>query len=327
MAEWTDALPDRGIGAFHTPAALSVLDDHAPGRMELVGAFKGDRPTALLPLFVRDPPVGQLVTSPPPGMGVPRLGPVLMSASPKRRKRERVNRKFAELVVEEFDLNGAMTLFTMACHDGFSDPRPFGWNGFRVETRFTYRIDLADRDVDDVLGAASKSLRREVRDGRELDVTVTRGGTDALRQVYRETTDRYAEQGRDLPMTWPYVRDLFEALGEMARVYVVRGPDGDYLTGITVIYSPEAATFWQGGSRTIHEGVAVNSLLHVAIMEDVIGDPPRDSVEAYDLYGANTERLCQYKSKFGGELVPYYAVDSGGYRMRIAEMAYELVVR
>ncbi|RLM54045.1 GNAT family N-acetyltransferase [Halobellus sp. Atlit-31R] len=327
IAEWADALPATGTEVFHSPEALSVLDDHAPGRMELLGGFKGDRPTALLPVFVREPVVGRIVTSPPPGMGVPRLGPIVMPASPKRRKREQVNQRFAELVIEEFDLGASTTLFSMACHAGFEDPRPYGWADFDVGTRFTYRLDLDGHDPEEVLSNASKSLRREINDARELDVAVEREGVESLRRTFDGTKARYEEQDKTFPQSWPYVRDLYESLGDRARVYAVRDSEGDFLTGMTVLYSDEDAYFWQGGSRTVHEGVAVNSLLHWRVVEDIVDDPPMPSVRGYDLHGANTERLCRYKSKFGGELVPYHVVETDGYRMDLAKSAYERVLR
>ncbi|WP_418280223.1 GNAT family N-acetyltransferase [Halorubrum sp. DTA98] len=325
LREWDDALPETGIEAFHTPDALSVLDDHTASDLQLVGGFKGERPVALLPVFVQSLPIGTVVTSPPPGMGVPRLGPVMMPASPKQRKREKVFRTFTNLVVDEFGLDGYGTLSKITCRTGFEDPRPYVWKDLSLDTKFTYRLDVSESDPDDLLRQASKSLRREVRDATELDVTVTREGIDAARHVFEQTRDRYAEQDRPFSQEWSYVRDLYRALGEMARVYVARSDDGEFLTGVTVFYSPDAAYFWQGGGRTVHDGVAVNSLIHWRILEEIATDPPRDTVTAYDLYGANTERLCRYKSKFGAELVPYYSVGTAGYRMTIAERLYELV--
>jgi len=327
LSEWDSALPKTGFEVFHFPEALSVLDDHTPGRMELFGGFKGDRPTALLPVFIREPAVGRLVTSPPPGLGVPRLGPILMPASPKRRKQEKVNQTFAELVIDELNLAAPTTLLSMVCHARFCDPRPFGWADFDVGTRFTYRLDLEEQQPESVLTDASKSLRREVNDAREMDLSVEREGIDAVKRIFEDTRDRYAEQGETFPQTWPYVRDLFEALGEYARVYVVRDGGGRFLTGVTVLYSPEDAYFWQGGSRTVHDGVAVNSLLHWHVIDDVINDPPVDTVRFYDLHGANTERLCRYKSKFGGDLIPYHSVNTSGLRMDVAKRVYERFVR
>lgn len=334
-SEWADALPTGGIEPFHASAALEVLAEHVAGDLHLLGAFKGDRPVALLPLFEQEKTlggsrtVGRLLVSPPPGMAVPRLGPVLMPASPKRSKREKLNREFAELVLEETDADGRSTLFRMTGNTDYSDPRPYVWNDFDVETLWTYRLDVGDRDPDALLKDASKSLRREIGDARDLEVTVEREGIDGARGIYEETRKRYAEQGKELSVSWPYVRDLVEAMlaTDRARVYVARDAADRFLTGITVLYSDDAGYFWQGGAKHIHEGVAVNSLVHWTIVEDIAEDPPRETVDTYDLLGANTERLCRYKAKFGAELTPYFTVETSGVRMTAAKKAYELVAR
>ena len=327
LSEWDDALPTEGIGVFHTAEALSVLDDHTKSDLVLLGGFNGDRPVALLPLFVRSLPAGRVVTSPPPEKNIPRLGPVMMPASPKARKQEQLNREFAEAVVDEMELDRPLTLFRMICRPEFDDPRPYGWTDMEVGVDFTYRLDLTESTPDDLLKAASKSLRREVGDGAELDVTVERGGIESARRVFEATRERYESQGVTMPTEWPYVRDLIHTLDDRARVYVVRSDDGEFLTGITVLYSPSEAYFWQGGGLTVHDGVAVNSLLHWRILEDIHTDPPTETVQRYDLYGANTPRLCEYKSKFGGDLVPYYSVTTDGLPMALAERVYEFAVR
>jgi len=324
---WADALPTSGVEVFHDPAALSVLGEHASGDLELYAGYKGEQPIALLPVVVRRRAVGTTVLSPPPGLGVPRLGPVLMPTSPKRRKQEKVNREFTERVTGAIGVESPTTLFRMVCGAAYADPRPYVWSDFDVATEFTYRLDVASRSLSDVRASFSKSLRREIGDAEELDVTVSREGLDGAKAVYEDTRDRYREQGRGFPLTWAYVRDLLGALSDRARVYVARDAGGAFVGGITVLYSPDAAYFWQGGARSVHEGVSVNSLLHWRVIEDVAEDPPLSSVTAYDLMGANTERLCRYKSKFGADLVPYYTVETKGKPMGVAKRAYQLVAR
>lgn len=325
LAEWQDALPDAGYEPFHETAVLSVLEDHIEAEVHLLGGFKGERPVALLPLFVKSFPVGKIVTSPLPGMGIPQLGPIMMPASPKQRKREKVSRTFVEQVVDTYDLEDFTTLFTMSCRPAFEDPRQYVWSGLALDTKFTYQIDVSGRDVDELSAAASKSLRREIRDADDLGIDVRQEGTDALKRVYVQTRERYAEQGKSFTLPWGYVRDLYEALDDRARVYVARSEDDEFQTGVTVFYSPGTAYFWQGGGRTVHDGVAVNSRIHWQIVEDLVEDPALESVTSYDMVGANTERLCQYKSKFGGELVPYYVLETSGYRMNVAKALYDLV--
>ena len=325
--EWGAALPADGIELFHQPAALDVLADHVDGDLELYGGFKGDQPVGLLPVVVDSKLLGTAITSPPPSMNVPRLGPVVMPTSPKQRKRESVNTAFTEAVLEELEAEGSLSLVRMVCNSRYLDPRPYDWAEYDLTPQFTYRLDLADTTPDETMAAFSSSLRREIRSARDLDVTVNVEGVDGARAIYEATRERYAEQDRAFPIEWAYVRDLVTALGDRARPYVVRGPDGEFLGGITALYSPDDAYFWQGGTRTSYEGVSLNSLVHWRIVGDILTDEALSSVTGYDLMGANTERLCRYKSKFGADLVPYYVVESNGIGMDVAKATYSTLKR
>ncbi|MDS0258508.1 GNAT family N-acetyltransferase [Haloarcula sp. S1CR25-12] len=326
LSEWAETLPDTGYEVFHTPAALSAIEAHTDGELRLFGGFKGEQPVGLLPVVEQSRAVGRTVMSPPPAMNVPRLGPIVMPTSPKQRKRERVNRKFVEAVLAELNTDGPMSLVRLLTMCGYTDPRPFLWADFDLKTKYTYLVDLADTDPDSVLASFSKSLRRDVRNARESDVTVDAEGMAATRTVFERTRDRYAEQDRGFPLSWEYVSDLVAGLDDRARTYVARGPDGEFLSGVTALFGPDMAYFWQGGTRAEHD-VAVNSLLHWRIIEDVLTDPTFERVGAYDLMGANTERLCDYKGKFAGELVPYYAVETDSPAMNLAKSAFSAVKR
>ncbi|WP_323192754.1 GNAT family N-acetyltransferase [Halostella sp. PRR32] len=325
LDQWADALPSGGFDVFHTPEALRVLDDHAPGTMTLLGGFKGQQSVALFPAFVRKRSVGRAVTSPPPSMSVPHMGPIINPNSPKQRKREKLNRKFARGVLDELDASSAQTLFRVVTTPGYGDPRPFDWADLSVEPGFTYRLHLDGRSLDDVMSSFSSSLRRDIRKAKESDAEISVEGVTAARTVFDRMVNRYDENDDTLPITWPFMRDLVDALDDRCRVYVVRTPDGEFLSGIVTLFSNDTAYFWQGGARADYDGVSVNSLLHWAIIEDIVEDPELDSVHQYDLVGANTERLCKYKAKFGAQLHPYYVVESAGPSMEIAKRAYQLV--
>jgi hypothetical protein len=324
LSEWDDALPGDGFEVFHLADALEVLDEHAAGNLRLYGGFKGDQPVALLPTFVRRMGVGRAVTSPPPSMAVPRLGPLVMPNSPKQRKRESVNRRFVEGVMDDLGVDGSMSVCRILCPLTYDDPRPFRWGELELQPSFTYVL-AAEGPADDLMGSFSKSLRRELRSLIDSDVTVGVEDHDAARTVYDDVAARYAEQGEEFGPTWEYVSDLVSALGARARVYVARAPDGRYLSGVIALYSNDAAYYWLGGSRASYDNDSVNSLVHWAILRDLLSDPPVDAVSRYDLVGANTERLCRYKAKFGGEVVPYFVVESPGKSMDLAKRAYRFV--
>lgn len=321
--EWSRALPSSGFEVFHAPEALKVVADHADGDCRLYAARKGQETIGLLPVFVNDRVVGKTVTSPPPGLSVPRLGPLLMPNSPKRGKRERLNKSLIKEVLDDVAVDEPTTLFRTLTPLGYDDPRPLAWNDLSIEPRFTYVVDLEGvSDIEDRWSSFSKSLRSEMRKLDELDVTIADEGRDGAHRIYQELRDRYREQSEDPPSKWSFVTDVVTALEDRSRAYVARDSTGRYLGGILVIYSNDRAYFWLGGVRNSYENVSVNTLVHRRIMDDIISDPELEPIQEYDLFGANTERLCEYKAKFDGDLAQYYVAESSGIGMTAAKTTY-----
>lgn len=321
LDEWGQRLPSSGFDVFHRPEALAAMDDHTDAAMYLLGAFKGEEPVGLLPVFVQKNVIGSVVYSPPPSMGIPYGGPLLLASSPKRRKIERVNREFTRTVLEELGAESRFSLFRMLGCPAYTDPRPFRWAGQRIETRFTYVLEVPE-EPDQLLGRFSSDLRSEIKNLRDSDLQVSVGGEAATRRVTRDVISRYEEQGESAPITPGYVCDLVESLGAYARTYIARDAAGNYRGGVIVLFSNDTACYWQGGVSSTYEGYSVNSLLHWRVVQDIANDSPVESVNRYDLIGANVERLSNYKAKFNPDLVPYYLVESSGPGMTVAKTAY-----
>lgn len=323
--EWGDALPASGFEVFHLPSALEVIDDHTNGECRLYAAKKGQETIGLLPLFLQERRVGQVALSPPPGLSIPRLGPLLMPNSPKRRKREQLNETLGEAVLEDVGADESTSLFRMGCPLGYSDPRPYVWNELSVQPKFTYVVDIADCDsFEELMTGFSKSLRNKMRRLPDLDVTIQDEHRNGALRIYEEVADRYREQDESPPVSRLFVDDLVTALDDRYRAYVARDGNENYLGGILTLYSNDMVYFWQGGVRNSYDGVSVNTLLHRRILEDTITDPELETVSGYDLVGANTRRLCEYKAKFCGDLESYYVVESDSVGMTAAKAAYRV---
>lgn len=325
ISEWGDVLPADGFEVFHSPELLQIIDDHYPGDLHLFGGFKGQEPVGLVPMFVREKSIGRLVTSPPVGFGIGRLGPMLMPTSPKQRKRESVNKEFVQKVIEATDADGPATLFRMSCNIQYTDPRPFYWEGFNVDPGFTYRLDLTSTTSDQTLKSFSRDLRKDIRKKDETGITIQTGGKRAAKKTYQAMQNRFRAQGTSHPLSWEFVHDLLEAFGDRVRVYVAESDEGGFISGMIVLYSNGTAYNWKGGAKPSNQNTRVspNNLLHWRIIEDVLTDPALDSIEQYDLYTANNERLAQYKSSFGGTLIPYYIIESAGFPTMVAKWVYQ----
>lgn len=326
LPEWADALPNTGFEVFHTEAALQVLDRYEPGELRLFGGYRGNQLVAMLPTFVRDVPFATIIASPPPGLSVPRMGPILMPTSPKRSKQEKVNREFTEAVLESLDSDDPLTLFGMVCDPTYTDPRPYEWAGYDVETRFSYSIELADQHEDDVIMSFSKDARTNIRDAEETGVEIQKRGVEAAGRIYDGYRDRLSEQDIHFPTPRHYTQDLVAALDDHARVYVIEDPDGEFLGGCIVLYSNDTAYAWIGGMPAYYDDVNMNSLMEWRIIEDILTDPSLDPVQRYDLGNANIEHLSRYKSKYNPDLVPHYEIKSGAL-MTLARRTYQTVTQ
>lgn len=325
VTEWDDALPSSGFEPFHTATGLSLLDEYAPGDLQLYGGFKGEQAIGLFPAFVNERAVGRTVVSPPLSMAVPRLGPIVTPNSPKQRKQEQVTTRFTEAVLEALEVDSQRTLVHLLLSTTQPDPRPYIWNGLTVAPEFTYLLDVEGRTLDDLLAGFSRDLRKDINRGADLDVSVDVEGVDAARVVYDDVAERYREQGESLGVPWPFVRDVVTSFDERCRVYVARDGDDEFRNGMIFLYSNDAVYSWFGGTRDTVDSVSTKSLVQWRMLTDLVEEPPIESVTRYDLSGANTERLCRYKSAFGGSLAPYYRVESGGATMKLAKRAYQAV--
>lgn len=324
LSEWDDALPTTGFGWAHRPETLQVLDNYTTGELRLYGGFKGEQLIGLLPAVIRNELFAKAVISPPPGFGIPQMGPILMPTSPKQRKQEIVNREFTSAILDRVAAHDLLTLFGMSCSTEYADPRPYLWAGFDVETRFTYQLPLDATTPERLLQSFSREARRGIRDAEDAGVTVTVQGVDGARDIYSAHKARRNEQGDNYPVSWEYIRDLVATLGDRIRVYVAETSNGEFASGITVVYSNDTGYSLQGGTRTDRQSGSANELLHWRIIEDILTDPALASIDRYDLGNANIESLAHYKSKYSAEPVPHYLIKSGRL-MDLAQKAYELI--
>lgn len=322
LEEWKDVLPDSGFEVFHTPEALAVMEKYAEGNLRLFAGFRGQELVGLFPVFVRNQWGLRFILSPPPGLSVPRLGPILLPSSPKQRKREKLNEQFTESILDVLDADTAYALFGTVASPVYADPRPYISTGFSASPRFSYVLDLKDTDEDDVLGSFTRDLRKEIRKRDELEISIEREGATAAERICGDLKQRHAEQGLTYPTPQPFAGDLVTRLGDRARVYVARGPDGEFLSGVTILYSDNEGMFWQGGTKANYDGVSVNSLLHWRVIGDILSDEALDGITGYDLGEVNNMRISRYKSKFNADLVSNYEVKSD--LMGLAKKAYSV---
>jgi hypothetical protein len=184
-----------------------------------------------------------------------------------------------------------------------------------VTPLYSYVVDLT-RGADDLLAAFSRDARQNITgdyDGYEI----SEGDADDAARILRDVKARHDEQREPYKVTPALGRTLYRSLPEgTVRPYVCR-IDGEYKSGMLALELGDTVYRWQGGAKTDAD-IPINDLVDWRIMTDAIDR----GIDRYDLVGAWTPRLCEYKAKFAPDLVTYSEIRNTGLGMDAAAKAY-----
>ncbi|MFY0990300.1 GNAT family N-acetyltransferase [Halomonas sp. C05BenzN] len=226
-------------------------------------------------------------------------------ASVNRRKRLALTR-LAECLREN-GLGGSLSLSSVA-----DDVRPFEWARMTARPRFTYHLDIADRDQ-----RIDPSARKKARKCRRLDYDC-------------EITHDYAAVAGCL--AGPEARRGFDyRLGadELERLAGLMGPDhfvcflarnarGEPMGTRVCLYTPGGhALAWSAGMKTEAMKDGVNNL----VAEEALAFFADKGCTVFDFIGANIPPVAEMKEAWGGRLVCHYAISQRGVR-QLAREAY-----
>lgn len=186
-----------------------------------------------------------------------------------------------------------------------------GWSVRERETAV-----LATGDLDSVLSAYSSSARRTFRKHEDAFVCEERSEQaasgssveSAIHAVVALVAEAYQRHGRTIPGGAPSrladLAQLMVGCGR-ARVYTARNrTEGRVDAGIVALHRGETAWYWLSGSVP---GPAMTVLVaHVAA--DLAGH----GIQHFDLMGANTPSIAEFKRRLGAERVGYQHLTYAG---------------
>jgi hypothetical protein len=318
--EWDDLVSRSPMGTlFHRWEALRVIEAHSDAALHPLVGFKGQEPVGILPVFeLRKGPV-TTAFSPPPGMGVPTLGPVLFNYRKlKQRRFEKQNNRFIEACLEWIESEMDPKYTHIVGSKGYDDVRPFQWNEFETAPRYTYDIDLsvgADALLDSMTSDARKSIRNTPADSYAIE----RRGEEGLEYVLGRINSRYDDGDGGLFLDEEYVADLREALGPERLLVYVAEADGRPVSGRLTLRDGDGVTLWQGSPKpSVDVDVPINDLLNWRSMVDGI----EAGAATCNFVGANTRHLCRYKAKYNPTAVPYFEIERGTRAMNVVSDLY-----
>lgn len=317
---WNAAVEDSPHSSpLYRYGALETMAAYSGATLYPFAGYKGNEPVGILPFFeIAKGPISVL-SSPPPDMKIPYMGPALLNVEKlKQRKTERRTRRFVEGCLERIRTEIDPQYTTMRVGYRYNDLRPFVDAGFESKQRYTHVVDLTP-DLEDLKMAFSSDARSNMRECDDAGLTIEPCGAEGIEFIVESVRDRLAARGESYPVEASFVQELHRKLPEGIRPYVAT-VDGERVGGNILVTDGDRAYAWIGAS-TPSVDLPVNDALHWRMMRDA----REAGVTEYDLCGANKLRLAKYKAKFDPELRTYHSVNDGGATMEIATSLYQKV--
>jgi hypothetical protein len=190
---------------------------------------------------------------------------------------------------------------------------PFYWAGYRLETRYTYRLEGL-RSMDAVWAGLRNNLRREIRKARKRVSVVEGLGIDRFHYVLSKT---YERQGLPTPHTLTELERLHGACTrhKAGAMLFAADDDGHVHAVAWVVWDRNAAYYLLAGAEPELRTSGASSLL----MWECI-TRAREVTDVFDFHGSMVKPVERFVRSFGGHQTPYLSVArmSAPLRMAIA---------
>lgn len=225
--------------------------------------------------------------------------PTVFHSTPTNKEYRITNQwhEVAELMITELRRVGGAASFCLPPQ--ITDIRPFVWEGFITDIRYTYYIQLPYS-----MDGVSKAIRNRIRRARSSgyycnkttnmhDVHQCLAGTEQRKGFNHNLTVEDLEMGRAL-------------LGDdVFRCYVCYSKEGEPVsTNIAIVLNDTHAIGWIGSSKSEHLSQGVVQLLQHFELENLASI----GLQGFDFCGANIPSVSEAKASWGGNLIPYYTV-------------------
>jgi lipid II:glycine glycyltransferase (peptidoglycan interpeptide bridge formation enzyme) len=301
---------------FHTLDWLRIAEKHTNSKLYPLIGMKGEKVVGVFPIFYKKKGQLKMVFSPPPKTGIPYLGPVLSGYDTlKQEKKESLIIDFYTEVDNFIQDNLKPHYIYFQLPPGLIDCRPFKWLGYQANPAYSYLLDISV-GLSELEAKFSLQARRNIKKAEKDGLSAELGSEEELEILYSMLSNRYVKQGRNIPISKGYLLDLFNSFfPENFKVFVVRHQDEMVSSGIKLCYKDRIID-WIGQPKTTIR--TANDFLHWSVMKWGF----ERKLNYYEILGANTQSICQFKSKFNPSLEIYFEIKKATTIGAIAEKLY-----
>jgi len=191
---------------------------------------------------------------------------------------------------------------SIAHHISYDDIRPFSWNNFTQEIRYTYVVDLSD--IEGLWNNLEYDTKSEIRKAKKNNIKITL--EDDISEFYLLYKATYERQKRVPSVSIDFMENLYTKLKALnkTQMYFARDGNNELVAIVFIIIDNKRAYYQFGATHPELRRSGGGSLALWTVFEDLHG-----KVKEIDLVGANTPSIARFKRGFGGELKHYFAVN------------------
>ena len=320
LKNWDSLIEDSPYGTiFHTLDWLKIVEKHTNTKLYPLIGSKGEEIIGVFPMFYKKKGPLKMVFSPPPKTGIPYMGPVMIGYNKlKQEKKESLLMDFFTGVDNFIHNNLKPDYIYSELPPGLIDCRPFKWLGYQVEPMYGYLLDISI-GLSNLESNFSMQARRNIKKAKKDGMSIELGSKEELLVLYERLYDRYAEQDRKIPISKDYIIDIFDKyFPENLKVFIIRRQEEIISGGIKLCYKDRIID-WIGQPKTTVR--TANDFLHWGVIKWGI----EHKLNYYEILGANTLSISQFKSKLNPSLDIYFGIKKATISGIAAEKLYKKI--
>lgn len=263
------------------------------------------------PVFIKSKWGVKVACSPPPGCAIPYLGPIF---SFKTDNQHKIEADLKHSIYRCFDHINSYSIdyHRYVCTPEFTDIRPFTWSGFATDVKYTYRLDLKGRCTEEVYNSFDSKIRKMIRRYKN-EYPESELREVSINKVIDQIKDRYSVKNRKHGISQSYFNNISNIFnGKLDPVGVFVGDN--FINGTILLKHNHNVLSWVGSSAVASDYNGVNEFSRHAVINKVTN---QDFI-SYESVGANTEALCENKSKYNFRPVSYFIVEKKNLKAKVA---------
>ncbi|WP_292464083.1 GNAT family N-acetyltransferase [Methanolobus sp.] len=301
---WDNFIDKSPYGAiFHKWGFLKIIEKHTGYTLLPYGMCVKDRLVCVFPVFLKTNYGVNVILSPPPRTGVPYMGFVMS------KEYDTLTQNGKEIRMREIvqGITGKLDEFSpiyvsIQVIPSFIDIREFKWNDYSIELLFTYYLPT-EASLEGILKGFSRSTRNVIKKIIENKFNIEMRKSNDVLPFYEILSKRYEEQGIRFPIiSIEYLEDLLRLYPQNINLYYVYDEEDNIIgSSLAVIYNGKVIS-WLGTPKPDVD-LPVNDLIFWELIKI-----SKDRNCVFEIGGADTRRLCSFKSRFNPSIETNYRV-------------------